>query len=186
MLGGALLGQKKYAEAEPLLLAGYTGMKEREKMIPAQYQFRLVAAAKLLVQLYEALDRKNDVAVWAKILNEHNWEECTLLATIHDIDQPLRLTGLLDAEAKALIYQIRFKAGVSYVIDMIGPNSKKLDPYLQVRDPQGKILAEDDDSGGNLNARIVLRTRVDDIYRIRATSFGAGGSGDFTLTARAQ
>jgi tRNA A-37 threonylcarbamoyl transferase component Bud32 len=29
MLGGALLGQKKYAEAEPLLLAGYEGMKQR-------------------------------------------------------------------------------------------------------------------------------------------------------------
>ncbi len=27
MLGGALLGQKKYAEAEPLLLKGYEGMK---------------------------------------------------------------------------------------------------------------------------------------------------------------
>ena len=30
MLGGLLLGQKKYEEAEPLLLAGYEGMKERE------------------------------------------------------------------------------------------------------------------------------------------------------------
>ena len=31
MLGGALLGQKKYAEAEPLLLKGYAGMKRRER-----------------------------------------------------------------------------------------------------------------------------------------------------------
>ena len=31
LLGGALLGQKKYAEAEPLLLAGYAGMKRRQK-----------------------------------------------------------------------------------------------------------------------------------------------------------
>jgi len=29
-LGGVLLGQKKYAEAEPLHLKGYQGMKERE------------------------------------------------------------------------------------------------------------------------------------------------------------
>ncbi len=34
LLGGALLGQKKYAEAESLLLKGYEGMKQREKMIP--------------------------------------------------------------------------------------------------------------------------------------------------------
>ena len=36
MLGGAFLGQKKYTEAEPLLLAGYEGMKQREATIPAK------------------------------------------------------------------------------------------------------------------------------------------------------
>ena len=36
MLGAALLAQKKYAEAEPLLLAGYEGLKEREAMIPPE------------------------------------------------------------------------------------------------------------------------------------------------------
>ena len=30
MLGEALLEQKKYPEAEPLLLSGYEGMKQRE------------------------------------------------------------------------------------------------------------------------------------------------------------
>jgi hypothetical protein len=34
MLGGALLGPKKYTEAEPLLLKGYEGMKAREQTIP--------------------------------------------------------------------------------------------------------------------------------------------------------
>ena len=33
LLGGSLLGQKKYAEAEPLLLSGYEGMKQREDKI---------------------------------------------------------------------------------------------------------------------------------------------------------
>ena len=33
---GALLGQKKYAEAEPLLLSGDEGMKQRAKTIPPQ------------------------------------------------------------------------------------------------------------------------------------------------------
>ena len=31
LLGGALLGQKEFAEAEPLLLAGYEELKQREK-----------------------------------------------------------------------------------------------------------------------------------------------------------
>jgi serine/threonine-protein kinase len=66
MLGGALLGQKKYAEAEPLLLAGYEGMKKREKSIPPQGKIRLPEAVERLVQLYEALDRKDEVARWTK------------------------------------------------------------------------------------------------------------------------
>src|SRR5262249_41284323 len=66
MLGGALLGQKKYAEAEPLLLAGYEGMKQREKSIPSGGEVRLAQAVERLVQLYEALDKKDEVARWTK------------------------------------------------------------------------------------------------------------------------
>jgi len=66
MLGGALLGQKKYAEAEPLLLAGYEGMKQREKTIPPQGKDRLPEAVDRLVQLYEAMDKKDEAAKWRK------------------------------------------------------------------------------------------------------------------------
>ena len=38
MLGDSLLGQKKYAEAEPLLLSGYEGLKQREASIPPRGQ----------------------------------------------------------------------------------------------------------------------------------------------------
>ncbi len=38
MLGGCLLGQKKYAEAEPLLVAGYEGSMQREDQIPPRRQ----------------------------------------------------------------------------------------------------------------------------------------------------
>jgi hypothetical protein len=44
LLGGALLGQKKDAEAEPLLLKGYEGMKQREKSIPRQGSTRIPEA----------------------------------------------------------------------------------------------------------------------------------------------
>jgi serine/threonine-protein kinase len=66
MLGGALLGQKKYADAEPLLLAGYQGMKQRQQSIPPQGQIRLPEAALRLVQLYEALGKKDEVARWTR------------------------------------------------------------------------------------------------------------------------
>src|SRR5262249_52418140 len=61
MLGAALLGQKKYAAAEPLLLAGYKGMKAREKTIPAQARVQLTEALLHLVQVYEALGQKENV-----------------------------------------------------------------------------------------------------------------------------
>ncbi len=53
LLGGTLLGQTKYAEAEPLLLGGYEGMKQREKTIPPEaVQVRLTEAIDRLVLLY--------------------------------------------------------------------------------------------------------------------------------------
>jgi hypothetical protein len=64
ILGGCLLGQKKYVEAEPLLLAGYEGMKMREDKIPASGRPRLKETIQRLVRLYEATDRPNQVAQW--------------------------------------------------------------------------------------------------------------------------
>jgi hypothetical protein len=57
MLGGALLGQKKYADAEPLLVKGYEGMKAREKAIPPQGSTRIPEALDRLVELYTATNK---------------------------------------------------------------------------------------------------------------------------------
>ena len=64
LLGGALLGQKKYAEAEPLLLSGYNGMKARETAIPPAARPNLPAAAERLVRLYEEWDKPGEAAKW--------------------------------------------------------------------------------------------------------------------------
>jgi tetratricopeptide (TPR) repeat protein len=75
MLGGALLGRARsvsdgiekailYAEAEPLLLAGYEGMKQRQKTIPPNNRIRIAEATERLVQLYEATGKKDEAAKW--------------------------------------------------------------------------------------------------------------------------
>lgn len=64
LLGGALLGQKKYAEAEPLLLEGYEGMKARETTIPPQGATRLPEALDRLIELCTATNRPNEVTKW--------------------------------------------------------------------------------------------------------------------------
>jgi serine/threonine protein kinase len=63
-LGGALLGQRKYTEAEPLLLAGYEGMKLREKTIPPVGATRIPEALERLVQFYEATNKPDEAAKW--------------------------------------------------------------------------------------------------------------------------
>ncbi len=67
-LGGALLGQKNFAGAEPLLIAGYNGMKQREKTIPVPGQVRLTEALDRLVKLYEATNKPDKAATWRKEL----------------------------------------------------------------------------------------------------------------------
>ena len=65
MLGEALLGQKKYADAEPLLRAAYEGLKTRQEDIPQPVRVqRLVEAVDRLILLYTALNRPDDVQTW--------------------------------------------------------------------------------------------------------------------------
>ncbi len=70
MLGGALLGQQKYADAEPLLLGGYQGMKQREETIPPQGKPRLPEAVERLVQLYDAWGKPDEAEKWRKELKD--------------------------------------------------------------------------------------------------------------------
>ena len=70
MLGEALAGQKQHAAAEPLLVQGYEGMKQRETKIPPQAkELRLREAVARLVQLYDAWGKKDKAAQWRKNLD---------------------------------------------------------------------------------------------------------------------
>lgn len=61
LLGGALLGQKKFAEAEPLLVQGYEGMTQREAKIPSSVRaIRLSEAVGRLVSFYETRAAEGD------------------------------------------------------------------------------------------------------------------------------
>jgi hypothetical protein len=68
VLGGALAGQARYAEAEPLLLEGYTGMKQRTAKMASPLWWALTAAAERLVQFYDAWEKPEQAAEWRKQL----------------------------------------------------------------------------------------------------------------------
>jgi hypothetical protein len=70
MHGAALLGQKKYADAEPLLLAGYEGIKQRSDKIPMRGKARLIESLERLVQLYETTGKPDEAVKRRKELEE--------------------------------------------------------------------------------------------------------------------
>ncbi len=62
LLGASLAGQKKYAEAEPLLLEGYQGMVARKDRIDVPDWYHLDRAREWLVQLYQAWGKPGKAA----------------------------------------------------------------------------------------------------------------------------
>ena len=68
-LGGSLLGQKKYAEAEPLVLTGYEGMQAREAWISGRDKNWLIEAGARIVALYDAWGKPGAAAAWRAKLN---------------------------------------------------------------------------------------------------------------------
>jgi eukaryotic-like serine/threonine-protein kinase len=64
LLGEALLGQKKYADAEAYLRQGYEGMKKRETAIPARNATVLPKAIDRLIELETARDRPDEIKKW--------------------------------------------------------------------------------------------------------------------------
>ena len=64
LLGASLVGQKKYAEAEPFLLAGYQGLKDREAKIPANAQSETTDALERIIRLYDNWGKKNKADEW--------------------------------------------------------------------------------------------------------------------------
>jgi len=73
LLGRALLGQKKYTDAEPLLLKGYEGMKAGEKSIPDGVRVeRMTAALDALVKLYEATDKPDEVKKYRELRSKYS------------------------------------------------------------------------------------------------------------------
>ncbi len=80
-------------------------------------------------------------------------------------DPPYKNTG-----RQQQVFQVKFVAGKSYIIEMLA-RDPKFDPFLVLEDPNGNFLMEDDDSGGNLDARLVYRATQTGLHRVIATCF---------------
>ena len=78
-------------------------------------------------------------------------------------------------------YTVKLAAEEQVTIEL---NSGEFDAYLRLEDSGGAKIAEDDDSGGDQNAKIVFRASREGTYRIIVTTFEPGMTGAFTLNVR--
>jgi tetratricopeptide (TPR) repeat protein/predicted Ser/Thr protein kinase len=66
LLGECLVAEKRYSEAEPILLAGYDEMRQREASIPAVSRPNINLAAGWLVRLYTEQGKPDLAEQWKK------------------------------------------------------------------------------------------------------------------------
>lgn len=78
---------------------------------------------------------------------------------------------------RSKVYLIPMEAGQSYNIDQ---KSKEIDSFLSLLDPQGKLVAEDNNGGGNYNSRLLFDAKTTGKYRLLASDFKRK-TGDFSI-----
>jgi len=69
LLGAALLGQKKFPEAETLILSGYQGLKQKESTMSTPAKIFIKDAADRIPQLYAAWNKPDKAAEWREKLS---------------------------------------------------------------------------------------------------------------------
>jgi hypothetical protein len=127
---------------------------------PQAAQEKLIAIAKENRKRPDAQPNVNVNAKGKVILNQ--------AGNLTQNDPPDPTPDLKEVNARMKIHQVMMQPGKTYVITM---TSEDFDPYLRVESPTGVNLAEDDDSGGDLNALIVFRPTQAGMHRVIATSF---------------
>lgn len=88
--------------------------------------------------------------------------------------------GRMTKGSPRLLQPVKMQAGKTYTIDLI---SDDFDAFLRLLNPDGKQVAFDDDSGGDLNARIVYRCEQAGEFRIVMTNLDRR-AGAFVLKVR--
>ncbi|MCI0377542.1 MAG: pre-peptidase C-terminal domain-containing protein [Gemmataceae bacterium] len=114
----------------------------------------------------------------AKILEVGKGIKIDDKVAVNDPMVPVPFMGK-DIPRPAKLYQVKMSAGKSYTITM-NTNDADFDPYIVVQDKDGKRLAFDDDSGGQLNSLLKFTPPSDGTYKVFAASLTAK-AGPYTL-----
>ena len=78
---------------------------------------------------------------------------------------------------------VAFIPAYSEYWEIFTSNNNDCDPFLELTDARGNILAADDDGMGDLNARLLLQLNAGETYFVNAKFYG-DYDGEYTLTIR--
>ena len=90
------------------------------------------------------------------------------------------------------LYIVRLEAGQTYQFDMSSANADALDPFLDLRDDNGRFIAWNDDiqEGLQRDSRLIYTAKESGIYHLEATywrdnrKINDDSAGPYTLTVR--
>jgi hypothetical protein len=100
--------------------------------------------------------------------------------TVFNVSDTLGQNDGLYQGRRHRVYEVELQAGKTYQIDM---KSTNFDSYLFFESPTKQLLAQDDDSGGYPDARIIYKATQNGKFRVIASHFGNGGNlGQFNIT----
>jgi hypothetical protein len=104
-------------------------------------------------------------------------------ATLLTVNGQLTQTDFISAKGRKMkSFDVKLEAGATYVIEMKQGEKSRLNPFLQLKDPANKVVAEDDDSGGKMNAKITYTADTSGTYKVIATTPAGVQTGAFQLT----
>lgn len=94
-------------------------------------------------------------------------------------DDPLDRFPLTE-KSFASVHEVEFKKGETFQIDL----KAKFDPYLRIESANKVALLDNDDASppGTLDSRLIFSPKEDGKYRVIATSFKPGETGDYEIT----
>jgi hypothetical protein len=189
-LGLLFLRKKKWKEA----FDNTTHVNELDQSMPWNWIIRYIAAkesddektkaeADGAKKKWLALHRHNDLATLNLYIGP-------LLETHLNVREVIsgRLDGKPNLATRFGItksHKFKFEVGKKYIIDMESDFRKGgIDSYLILKGPSNDVIAEDDDSGGDRNARITFPAKTSGVYQVIATSFGGQSQGAYALVIR--
>ena len=166
----------------------YNSMTEEQKEMFSQY---FIPGGRRT----EQTTQDSDVGTWADsvVANAHNLVLFLIQDNLKEVRADTKTNafvslgetknGKLESNQDHDWFKVDVKAGISYKFLLKHTNvSDRLDPWLNLRDTNGKIIKSDDDSAGNLNSLIQFKATQNATYYLDACSWREISHGQFSLS----